>query len=168
VHVLLFYIISNVYFYAWNVTFGSCIAQTASYRYSLHAMQYAIKIIVHVSFDCFIRLYPIETDWIWQKLTDFSPPLDFYINVLTINVSIIANGSLVCFPGVCFLGLCDVLECSVVFKWKWHDWAGIYPSENYHMIGQKAWTSNWLLFVIYRAQTCLKWDHLAAFNFYAW
>jgi len=35
----------------------------------------------------------------------FSPPLDFYINKLTIHVCIIANGSLVCFSWGLFLRL---------------------------------------------------------------
>ena len=66
------------------------------------------------------------------------------------------------FPGAYFSGLSDVFECSgglqmaVVWLEKW----------NHHMIGQRAWESNWLLFVISRAQVGLRWRHLAVF--YVW
>jgi len=67
------------------------------------------------------------------------------------------------FPGVCFSNLSDVLEWlgQVVFKWQWCEWTSTHLSGNHHMTGQKAWPSNWLLFVISRAQTGLRWDHLA-------
>jgi len=94
--------------------------------------------------------------------TDFSPPLDFYINKLTIHMCIIAN----CSHGLLFLGLVSqvCLACSsarVVFKWPWCDWTGTHLAGNRHMTGQKAWPSNWLLFVISRAWMGLRWDHLA-------
>jgi len=84
---------------------------------------------------------------------DFSPSLDFYINELTIHVCII--------PGLLFLGLVSraCLMCSsvqVVFKWQWFDWTSTYPAENHHTTGQKAWPSNWLLFVIIIAQMGLR------------
>jgi len=44
--------------------------------------------------------------------SDFSPPLDFYINELTIHVCIICIVPWSAFAGACFLGLSDVLKCS--------------------------------------------------------
>ena len=49
---------------------------------------------------------------ICEQKADFSPPLDFYTNELTIHMCIIANSSLVCFPRACFLGLSNMLEWS--------------------------------------------------------
>jgi len=43
---------------------------------------------------------------------DFSPPLNFYINELTIHLCIIANGSLVWFSWACFSCLSDMFKCS--------------------------------------------------------
>jgi len=65
-----------------------------------------------------------------------------------------------------FLGLFSraCLTCSsaqVIFKWQWCEWTGIHPIGNRHTTGQKAWLSNWLLFVISRAQIGLRWDLLA-------
>jgi len=45
---------------------------------------------------------------------NFSPPLDFYINELTIHVCIIANGSLVCFSWGLFL---EPAWCAQVIGW---------------------------------------------------
>jgi len=60
-------------------------------------------------------------------------------------------------PWSAFLGLVSqaCLACSsaqVVLKWQWYDWTSTHSAGNHHMIGQKAWPSNWLLFVIPRAQ----------------
>jgi len=65
------------------------------------------------------------------------------------------------FSGLLFLGLFSLacLTCSsarVVFKWQWCEWTSIHPAWNHHMTGQKAWPSNWLLFVISRAQMGLR------------
>jgi len=52
------------------------------------------------------------------------------------------------------------LTCSsarVAFKWQWCEWTSIHLAGNHHMTGQKAWLSNWLLFVISRAQIGLRW-----------
>jgi len=70
------------------------------------------------------------------------------------------------FTGLLFLGLFSraCLTCSsarVVFKWQWCGWTSIHPAGNRHTTGQKAWPSNWLLFVISRAQMNLRWDLLA-------
>ena len=70
------------------------------------------------------------------------------------------------FTGLLFLGLFSwaCLTCSsawVVFKWQWCEWTSIHPAGNHHTTGQKAWPSNWLLFVISRAQMGLRWDLLA-------
>jgi len=91
---------------------------------------------------------------------DFSPPLDFYINELTIHVCIIANGSWSAFPGASFLGLSDVLKCSGGLQMA-VVWKVTYLAGNHHMTGQKAWPSNWLLFVISRTWMGLRWDLLA-------
>jgi len=77
------------------------------------------------------------------------------------------------FSGLLFLGLVSwaCLTCSsaqVVFKWQWYDWTSTYLVGNRHMTSQKAWSSNWLLLVISRAQMGLRWDHPAVFNFYTW
>jgi len=74
--------------------------------------------------------------------------------------------SLQIFPWSAFLGLVSwaCLICSndwVVFKWKWCEWTSTHPAGNCHMTGQKAWPSNWLLFVISRAQMGLKGNLLA-------
>jgi len=45
---------------------------------------------------------------------DFSPPLDFYINELTIHVCITAIISLVCFSWGLFLG---PVWCAQVLRW---------------------------------------------------
>jgi len=94
---------------------------------------------------------------------DFSPPLDFYINELTIHVCIIAIVSL---AGLLFLGLVSwvclmCLSARVVFKWQWCKWTSTHLAGNRHMTGQKAWPSNWLLYVTFRAQMGLRWDLLA-------
>jgi len=77
------------------------------------------------------------------------------------------NGSLVCFFRSLFLG---PVWCVWVLKWSSNGSgvAGQHPARNHHTTGQKAWSSNWLLFVISRTQTDLKWDHLAVFNLYVW
>jgi len=94
---------------------------------------------------------------------DFSPPLDFYINELTIHVCIIVNG-----PMICFSWCLTCLSAQVVFKWQWCDWTSTHPVGNCHTTGQIAWPSNWLLFVISRSQIGLKWDHMEVLNFYMW
>jgi len=86
----------------------------------------------------------------------FSPPLNCLINELTIH----AHASLTivhwsAFPGAYFLGLSDTL------KWLSNDsgvtgQVSIHPAGNCHSTGKRAWSSNWLLFVIIRAQTGLK------------
>jgi len=70
------------------------------------------------------------------------------------------------FTGLLFLGLFSraCLMCSsarVAFKWQWCEWTSIHPAGNHHTTGQKAWPSNWVLFVISRAQMGLRWDLLA-------
>ena len=78
-----------------------------------------------------------------------------------------------CFPGLLFLGLVSwaclmCLSARVVFKWQWCNWKDIHLAGNCHMTGQRAWPSNWLLFVISRAQMGLKWEHLVVFSLYTW
>jgi len=70
-----------------------------------------------------------------------------------------------CFPDLLFLGLVSraYLTCSsarVVFKWQWCEQTSTHPARNCHTTGQKAWRSNWLLFVTFRAQMGLRWDLL--------
>jgi len=65
------------------------------------------------------------------------------------------------FTGLLFLGLFSraCLTCSsarVVFNWQWCEWTSIHPAGNRHTTGQKAWPSNWLLFVMSRAQRGLR------------
>jgi len=102
--------------------------------------------------------------YLWPDLTkvsfhahnckaEFSPLLNFYISELTIHVY-----HCQWFPGLLFLGL--VWCAQVVFKWQRCDWTITHLAGN-HTTGQKALPSNWLLFVICRAQMGLRWDHLA-------
>jgi len=88
----------------------------------------------------------IEIIHLWLDLTkagfhthngnvNFSPPLDFYINKLTIHVCIIANCSLVCFSSGLFLW--PIWCARVVFKWQWFGWTGTHPVVNGHTTGQK-------------------------------
>jgi len=69
------------------------------------------------------------------------------------------------FSGLLFLGLVSwaYLTCSsvqVVFKWQWFDLASTHLAGNHHTTGQKTCPSNWFLFVIFRIQMGLRWDHL--------
>jgi len=57
-------------------------------------------ICIHVYVNGFDKSRLPQTQW----QTEFLPPLDFYINELTMHVCIIANGSLVCFSQSLFLG----------------------------------------------------------------
>jgi len=57
------------------------------------------------------------------------------------------------FPGACFSGLSDILKYLVVFKWQWCNWTG---QEITTWLARELGHQNWLLFVIFRAQTGLK------------
>jgi len=87
------------------------------------------------------------------RLHDFSPLLDLYINELAIHVCIIAIGSLVCFSWDLFL---EPVWGAQMLGWSSNGSGvtrklGTHLAGNHHMTGQKAWPSNWLLFVISRA-----------------
>jgi len=56
------------------------------------------------------------------------------------------------FPGTFSWACAICVSARVVFKWLWYDWTGIYLAGNLHTTGQWTWPSNWLLFVISRAQ----------------
>jgi len=75
-----------------------------------------------------------------------------------INELLPMHGSLVCFSWGLFLG--PAWRALVVFKWQWFDWISTHPAGNHHTTGQKAWPSNWLLFVISTAQMGLRWDYM--------
>jgi len=99
-----------------------------------------------------------DESWLPHTLARLTFPhhlISTSMNYVTIHVCIIANGSLVCLPGVCFSGLSDMLKClgglqmAVVIT---------HPAGNCHTTGQKAWPPNWLLFVVSRAQMSLRWD----------
>jgi len=65
------------------------------------------------------------------------------------------------FPGLLSLGLAPLacltcLSAWVVFRWQWCEETSTHPAGNHHMTGQKAWPSNWLLFLTFRAQMGLR------------
>jgi len=124
--------------------------------------------LVHDAFSVltrFVKTILVLTKWQGTLL----PPINCYTNKLMIHVRVL----LPMIRWLLFLGLfsqaCLMYSSAwVIFKWQWCDWTNIHLVGNCHTTGQWICPSNYLLFVISRAQMGLEWDYLVVFSLYGW